>query len=201
MYVHSFDKTITAAEGALVLSSFRCTERPLRRVTTILSLRLYWEDFSIQDSLQVTNRILPGLHIYTAGVGIQQLFIIIFALFAIKLHMVLLRDEGLTQKPKSRALLLLYTLYAVLAMVTVCPLLSTIRPSEFQMTNISLPSPATHNLPPLRVLRGTQEHHPQPRGVSVLSWLFAYAVCINTPGRRMGLLLTSSIPRKPNWAK
>jgi len=54
-----------------------------------------------------------------AGVGIQQIFIVIFVLFAIKLHMVLLRSEGLAKQTQSRALILLYTVYAVLGFVTV----------------------------------------------------------------------------------
>lgn len=55
-----------------------------------------------------------------AGVGIQQLFIFVFAAFAIQFHRVLLRGEGLSRQTQSKALMLLYTLYAVLALITVC---------------------------------------------------------------------------------
>lgn len=85
----------------------------------ILSLRLYEVRLSIHNDFQVTDRILSGLHIYMAGVGIQQLFILIFIFFAVKLHIVLRRGEGLAKQTQSRALILLYTMYAVLAFVTV----------------------------------------------------------------------------------
>ncbi|KAK5461090.1 hypothetical protein LTS15_003153 [Exophiala xenobiotica] len=59
-----------------------------------------------------------GLHIYMAGVGIQQLFILVFVFFATQLHRVLLRGEGLEQHNQKQALRLLYTVYAVLALIT-----------------------------------------------------------------------------------
>ncbi len=60
-----------------------------------------------------------GLHIYMAGVGIQQLFILIFVFFATQLHRALLRGEGLDRHSQKQALRLLYTVYAVLALITV----------------------------------------------------------------------------------
>ncbi|KAK5209966.1 hypothetical protein LTR41_004598 [Exophiala xenobiotica] len=52
------------------------------------------------------------------GVGIQQLFILIFVFFATQLHRVLLRGEGLERHNQKQALRLLYTVYAVLALIT-----------------------------------------------------------------------------------
>ena len=60
-----------------------------------------------------------GLHIYMAGVGIQQLFILVFVFFATQLHRVLLRGNGLDRHSQKQALRLLYTMYAVLALITV----------------------------------------------------------------------------------
>ena len=63
---------------------------------------------------------LSGLHIYMAGVGIQQLFILIFTFFAAQIHRAILNGKQLDGSTRSKALLLLYTLYAVLALITVC---------------------------------------------------------------------------------
>ena len=53
------------------------------------------------------------------GVGIQQLFILTFLVFALQLHRVIRRGQGLSYKTRSNALTLLYTVYAVLALITV----------------------------------------------------------------------------------
>lgn len=54
-----------------------------------------------------------------AGVGIQQTFILIFLLFAIKLHVLILREGCPTRASPKAALYLLYTVYAVLFLITV----------------------------------------------------------------------------------
>ncbi|KAK4076571.1 uncharacterized protein Triagg1_4174 [Trichoderma aggressivum f. europaeum] len=54
-----------------------------------------------------TDKVLQGLHIYMAGVGIQQLFILIFCLFALRLLFLL-----------SPGVLLLYTQFVVLALIS-----------------------------------------------------------------------------------
>lgn len=59
-----------------------------------------------------------GLHIYMAGVGAQQLFVIIFIICAIFFHRKILRQ----QRPDlNKALLLLYVQYVCLALITVSP--------------------------------------------------------------------------------
>lgn len=68
-----------------------------------------------------TDKVLEGLHIYMAGVGIQQLFILIFCLFALRLLLRVRKDSN--EKPKltklSPAMLLLYTQFVVLALISV----------------------------------------------------------------------------------
>ncbi|KAM6476778.1 RTA1 like protein-domain-containing protein [Trichoderma sp. SZMC 28011] len=67
-----------------------------------------------------TDKVLEGLHIYMAGVGIQQLFILIFCLFALRLLLRVRKDSN--EKPKltklSPAMLLLYTQFVVLALIS-----------------------------------------------------------------------------------
>ncbi|KAI9707846.1 MAG: hypothetical protein M1820_004452 [Bogoriella megaspora] len=63
------------------------------------------------------NTILLGLHIYMGGIGIQQLFILLFTFLAIKFHLQLLHQPP--SPHRSRGLLLLYTLYAVLLLITI----------------------------------------------------------------------------------
>ncbi len=63
------------------------------------------------------DEVLKGLHIYMGGVGLQQASILVLFAMAVLLR----RKIRVEQK---RALPLLYTLYAVLALITVSPLLS-----------------------------------------------------------------------------
>ncbi len=58
-----------------------------------------------------------------AGVGIQQFFILVFIFFATQFHRTLIRGHGLDGKTKTNALMLLYALYAVLALITVCQMI------------------------------------------------------------------------------
>lgn len=51
-----------------------------------------------------------------AGVGIQQLFILIFTMYAMSLHRTILAEKPQHMR---KALILLYTLYACLALITV----------------------------------------------------------------------------------
>lgn len=53
-----------------------------------------------------------------AGVGIQQLFILIFFVYAIGLQRSIQTENLLSQETRSGALTLLYTLYACLALIT-----------------------------------------------------------------------------------
>jgi hypothetical protein len=69
---------------------------------------------------EILTILLSGLHIYMGGVGIQQFFILVFIFFATQFHRAVLRGQGLDRKTKSNALKLLYTLYAVLVLITVC---------------------------------------------------------------------------------
>ncbi|KAK4063550.1 hypothetical protein Trihar35433_8258 [Trichoderma harzianum] len=67
-----------------------------------------------------TDKVLEGLHIYMAGVGIQQLFILIFCLFALRLLLRVRKESN--EKAKltklSPAMLLLYTQFVVLALIS-----------------------------------------------------------------------------------
>ena len=58
------------------------------------------------------------LHIYQGGVALQQAFIFVFVAASIKFHRTFARESP-TEK-KAQALFLLYTVYAVLALITVC---------------------------------------------------------------------------------
>ncbi|KAJ5691759.1 hypothetical protein N7462_001182 [Penicillium macrosclerotiorum] len=59
---------------------------------------------------------MTGLHIYMGGVGVQQLFIVIFTVCAIEFHRKVLSQR---RSDAGRALILLYILYACLALITV----------------------------------------------------------------------------------
>ncbi|KAK0761977.1 hypothetical protein N5P37_004777 [Trichoderma harzianum] len=67
-----------------------------------------------------TDKVLQGLHIYMAGVGIQQLFILIFCLFALRLLFRVRKESN--EKAKSTklspAMLPLYTQFVVLALIS-----------------------------------------------------------------------------------
>ncbi|RAL13893.1 RTA1 domain-containing protein [Aspergillus homomorphus CBS 101889] len=58
---------------------------------------------------------MTGLHIYMAGVGVQQLFVLMFVVCAVAFHRKILLQERPDAK---KALLLLYVLYACLALIT-----------------------------------------------------------------------------------
>ena len=57
------------------------------------------------------------LHIYQGGVALQQFFIFVFLAASIKFHRVFARETP--AEKRTQALLLLYTVYAVLALITV----------------------------------------------------------------------------------
>lgn len=66
---------------------------------------------------------LRGTRIYMGGIGMQEVFIIIFLGLAVKFHMVLLRMElngQLRTSGKENWRKLLYTIYASLLCITVC---------------------------------------------------------------------------------
>lgn len=63
------------------------------------------------------QEVLNALHIYMAGVGIQQCFIFVFSGFAVMLFLAIRREQVGHQK--SNALLLLYAAFAALAFITV----------------------------------------------------------------------------------
>lgn len=62
---------------------------------------------------------LPDLHIYMAGVGVQQLFILIFLAFAVGFHRVIRMEETLDATTRIRALRLLTVLYVCVALISV----------------------------------------------------------------------------------
>ena len=59
------------------------------------------------------------LHIYMAGVGMQQLFILLFLLYAMAFHRQITREQTLDTATRSKALTMLYSLYVCLALITV----------------------------------------------------------------------------------
>ena len=61
--------------------------------------------------------LVPGLHIYMGGVGLQQFFICWFVGLAILFQRQMKRDTPITEQ--RRALRMLFTLYAVLLLITV----------------------------------------------------------------------------------
>lgn len=64
----------------------------------------------------VTN-IKQDLHVYQGGVALQQLFIFVFVAASIKFHRIIARETP--SERKNHAFRLLYTLYAVLLLITV----------------------------------------------------------------------------------
>jgi len=73
---------------------------------------------SASGNNESTSDVLKGLHIYMAGVGIQQAFILVFFVFAIKFHRTYLAERSQI-KTSNSPLPLLYTLYAVLLLITI----------------------------------------------------------------------------------
>ncbi|KAG8529744.1 uncharacterized protein KY384_005225 [Bacidia gigantensis] len=72
---------------------------------------------SASGSNKSHTAIMRGLHVYMGGVGLQQLFIIIFFGLAILFHREMNRDLPKASRP--RPLTLLYVVYSALALVTV----------------------------------------------------------------------------------
>ncbi|KAJ6017113.1 hypothetical protein N7451_000492 [Penicillium sp. IBT 35674x] len=58
---------------------------------------------------------MSGLHIYMAGVGVQQFFVLVFVVYAISFHIKILRQR---RSDARKAEILLYVLYACLALIT-----------------------------------------------------------------------------------
>ncbi|KAG4029822.1 hypothetical protein MFRU_014g01200 [Monilinia fructicola] len=66
-----------------------------------------------------TDEVLQGLHVYMAGVGIQQLFIFVFLYFAFKFHQTLRAQSRQNIHYPRQARSLLYALYAVIVLITI----------------------------------------------------------------------------------
>jgi hypothetical protein len=73
---------------------------------------------SAESESNTVAQTLRGLHIYMIGLGVQQAFILVCVFFAVRLHREILRNNALSSARRSGALRLLYTLYAVLALIT-----------------------------------------------------------------------------------
>lgn len=80
------------------------------------------------------------------GVGIQEFFILVFAFFAYQLHRVINREAD--PATKAQALRLLYTLYAVLTLITVSSL--TLYGDASASFSIHLPPPLPPSSSPLQ---------------------------------------------------
>lgn len=60
---------------------------------------------------------MGGLHIYMIGVGVQQAFILLFSVLLVRLHRRLLNEAPRAEV--TRAIRLLYIVYAVLTLITI----------------------------------------------------------------------------------
>lgn len=140
---------------------------------------------------------LDGTHVYMGGVGLQECFILCFMALAITFHrrMLVLESRGETAGRRGWKKLL-FTLYAVLTLITVC------RSHVFSAKDRILPiyeNYRTYSLvfgtdpnyiPPHRVVRRCKfdhQRHPIPRGLCLLF------------GRSPSLWLYVDSLRCPSW--
>lgn len=77
---------------------------------------------------------MRGLHWYMGGVGIQQLCILVFLAFAIQFHRIILREHLLPPQTLKAVLKLQYTLYIVLAAISVRSLRNTFSSKRVELT-------------------------------------------------------------------
>jgi len=74
---------------------------------------------SIASGSNVSDKtVLLGIHIYMGGIGLQEIFIICFSVLAYRFHRKLTR-EGATNGTGNSPWALLYTIYAVLTLITI----------------------------------------------------------------------------------
>ena len=103
------------------------------------------------------------------GIGLQQFFICCFVGLAVRFQRQMKRDAPTTDQ--QRALRMLYTLYAVLTLITVS---TTLPPTTSNRQKIHT-APDPHHLPPGRVLQRLQHRHPSPRSIPVHPRLHSHA--------------------------
>lgn len=112
------------------------------------------------DLLGCTQRMTTetDLHIYQGGVALQQFFIFVFLAASVKFHRTFARESPTGKK--AQALALLYTVYAVLALITVCTSLSE---TWTPVLWIQLTKSVDPNLVPYcRILQRSDKLNPQP---------------------------------------
>ncbi|PQE27316.1 hypothetical protein CJF32_00000283 [Rutstroemia sp. NJR-2017a WRK4] len=68
---------------------------------------------------QSQSAVLRALHIYMVGVGIQQFFICVFLVYAIKFHATTIQQNRQGHSTPQSAYMLLYAIYAVIILITV----------------------------------------------------------------------------------
>lgn len=78
---------------------------------------------------------LKGIHIYMGGIGLQQFFIVLFFMLAVKFHVEMRRMEKVLPSEKRRWRPVLFALYGTLGLITVSTSLYT----------LSLPEAVTHD--------------------------------------------------------
>ncbi|KAF7958870.1 hypothetical protein EAE96_002399 [Botrytis aclada] len=83
-----------------------------------LLIQIYGAATASSDNA-TTSEILDGLHVYMVGVGIQQFFIFVFLFFAFKFHQTLRDQSRRNLHTPRQAWRLLYTLYAVILLITI----------------------------------------------------------------------------------
>ncbi|PON24190.1 hypothetical protein TGAM01_v206878, partial [Trichoderma gamsii] len=71
-------------------------------------------------SRTANQEVLNAIHIYMGGVALQQFFILVFLFYAVKFHRIVLQQIRQGAEGVSSALPLLYAMYIVLMLITVC---------------------------------------------------------------------------------
>jgi hypothetical protein len=73
-----------------------------------------------QTDGEISLTISPAIHIYMGGVAVQQFFILVFIVYAVKFHRIVLHQNRQAIEGASSALQLLYAIYGVLLLITAC---------------------------------------------------------------------------------
>lgn len=118
------------------------------------------------------------------GVAIQQVFILIFCVFAYRFWRILREQEKAKISTPSNleyrsGFVLLSALVVVLLLITVSRLLGFIQLSLTLDNPNDQPHLAPNPLPSRRILAWPEIHHSQPRGVPILSRLSPDVTCVH----------------------
>jgi hypothetical protein len=146
--------------------------------------------------------VMIGLHVYMGGVGLQQLFILLFSILIVKFHRRLLnleRSVGLGEK--SNWLPLLYATYACLVFITIRIIFRLVQYSSgvlsyiptheaffyvFEALPMSLALWLVNGIHPGRYLVGPDSEFPPKAKGSGWWWRWCCGFCCCCCGRRRG---------------